>query len=202
MAIFATASWRFCSMPHAMERLFASPKTTATRPSRLSMNAGFLQRHKNSSPEVKLSERIMEATIPSRTALRVALRRAAHQIVDSPLVFEDPVAVPILGHEYAEDLRRTPVRDDRPFSIALRALMVARSRYAEDKLRDAIAAGVRQYVLLGAGLDTFAYRNPWPELRVFEVDHPATQQWKRDLLHKNRIAIPQNLPYVPVDFEQ
>lgn len=144
----------------------------------------------------------MEEAIPSRTALRVALRRAAHQIYDSPLVFEDPVAVPILGDGYAEELRRTPVRNDRPFSVGLRAFMVARSRYAEDNLRQAVTAGVRQYVLLGAGLDTFAYRNPWPELRVFEVDHPATQQWKRELIGKNGIAIPENLTYVAVDFER
>jgi methyltransferase (TIGR00027 family) len=144
----------------------------------------------------------MEEATPSRTALRVALRRAAHQIHDSPLVFEDPIAVPILGKTHAEELRRTPVRDDRPFSIALRAFMVARSRYAEDNLRRAAAAGVRQYVLLGAGLDTFAYRNPWPELHVFEVDHPATQQWKRELLVTNGIPVPENLTYVAVDFER
>jgi methyltransferase (TIGR00027 family) len=144
----------------------------------------------------------MEEAIPSRTALRVALRRAAHQLYDSPLVFEDPIAVPILGREHAEELQRTPLRPDRPFSIALRAFMVARSRYAEDNLGHAVAAGVRQYVLLGAGLDTFAYRNPWPELHVFEVDHPTTQQWKRDLLATNHIAIPENLTYVPVDFER
>jgi methyltransferase (TIGR00027 family) len=132
----------------------------------------------------------------------VALRRAAHQLYDSPLVFEDPLAVAILGEAYAEDLRRTPVRADRPFSTALRAHIVARSRYAEDNLRRAVAAGVRQYVLLGAGLDTFAYRNPWPDLRVFEVDHPATQGWKRELLAAGHITIPKNLTYVSVDFER
>jgi methyltransferase (TIGR00027 family) len=144
----------------------------------------------------------MDEAVPSRTALRVALRRAAHQIYDSPLVFKDPLAVSILGDRYADELRRTPVRADRPYSVALRAHMVARSRYAEDNLRLAVAAGVRQYVLLGAGLDTFAYRNPWPELRVFEVDHPATQQWKRELLSESRIVVPENLTYVAVDFER
>ncbi len=143
----------------------------------------------------------MKHATPSRTALRVALRRAAHQIYDSPLVFKDPIAVPILGMTYAEELRRTPVRADRPFSVALRAFIVARSRYAEDNLRQAVAAGVRQYVLLGAGLDTFAYRNPHPGLRVFEVDHPATQEWKRDLLAASAIHVPTNLAYVPVNFE-
>lgn len=144
----------------------------------------------------------MKHATPSRSALRVALRRAAHQIYDTPLVFDDPVAVPILGATYAEELRRTPVRTDRPFSVALRAFIVARSRYAEDNLSRAVTAGVRQYVLLGAGLDTFAYRNPYPQLRVFEVDHPATQQWKRELLHQNGISIPESARYVPVDFER
>ncbi len=108
----------------------------------------------------------------------------------------------ILGPTYAEELRRTPLREDRPFSIALRAFLVARSRYAEDNLRRAVERGVEQYVLLGAGLDTFAYRNSYPQLRVFEVDHPATQQWKRELLQRNRIAIPESVPYTPVDFER
>jgi methyltransferase (TIGR00027 family) len=144
----------------------------------------------------------MKSAAPSRSALRVALRRAAHQIYDSPLVFNDPVAVPILGATYAEELRRTPVRRDRPFSVALRAFIVARSRYAEDNLHRAVAAGVRQYVLLGAGLDTFAHRNPYPQLRVFEVDHAATQQWKCALLDSSGIPIPEKLTYVPVNFER
>ena len=79
---------------------------------------------------------------------------------------------------------------------------MARSRYAEDNLKRAAARGVEQYVLLGAGLDTFAYRNPFAKLRVFEVDHPATQQWKRELLHRNNIAIPESIAYTPVDFER
>jgi methyltransferase (TIGR00027 family) len=144
----------------------------------------------------------MEQAIPSRTALSVALRRAAHQLHDSPVVFADPIAVAILGATYAEELGRTPLRLDRPFSIGLRAFLVARSRYAEDNLRRAVASGVDQYVLLGAGLDTFAYRNPHAKLRVFEVDHPATQQWKRELLQRNGIAIPDSLTYAPVDFER
>jgi methyltransferase (TIGR00027 family) len=144
----------------------------------------------------------MEEAIPSKTALRVALRRAAHQLHDSPVVFDDPMAVALLGATYAEELRRTPLREDRPFSISLRAFLVARSRYAEDNLRKAVERGVEQYVLLGAGLDTFAYRNSFAQLRVFEVDHPATQQWKRELLQRNRIAIPESVTYTPVDFER
>jgi methyltransferase (TIGR00027 family) len=145
----------------------------------------------------------MESVGPSKTALRVALRRAAHQLYDArPLVLDDPIAVPILGASYAEELGRTPTRPDRPFSVGLRAFLVARSRYAEDNLAHAVANGVRQYVLLGAGLDTFAHRNPYPGLRVFEVDHPATQEWKRELLQTSGLAAPANLTYTAVDFER
>jgi len=147
----------------------------------------------------------MEPARPSRTALRVALRRAAHQIHDRPLVFEDPIAIPILGTEYLEDLRRTPDPapgdKQRPFSIGMRAYLVARSRCAEDALAQAVAEGATQYVLLGAGLDTFAHRNPYPGLRVFEVDHPATQAWKRQLLAQSKLPHPPGLTYAPVDFE-
>lgn len=148
----------------------------------------------------------MQEARPSRTALRVAMRRAAHQLYDArPLVFDDPMAVTILG-PYAEELERTPGRDasrkPRPHSIGLRAFLVARSRYAEDLLAIAASRGVGQYVLLGAGLDTFAYRNPFPSLRVIEVDHPATQQWKCDLLLNSNLPHPANLVYTPVDFEQ
>jgi methyltransferase (TIGR00027 family) len=144
----------------------------------------------------------MQAVVPSRTALRVALRRAAHQLYDAkPLVLDDPIAVAILGERYAEELRRTPIRPDRPFSVALRAFIVARSRYAEDMLKDAVAQGATQYVLLGAGLDSFAHRNPYSDLRVFEVDHPATQSWKWELLAESSLPSPKNLVYAPVDFE-
>ena len=152
--------------------------------------------------EMSLHLNRMQAVAPSRTALRVALRRAAHQLYDAkPLVLDDPIATSILGERYAEELRRTPIRPDRPFSVALRAFIVARSRYAEDMLRDAVAQGVTQYVLLGAGLDTFAHRNPYSDLRVFEVDHPATQSWKRDLLTESTLPSSKNLVYAPVDFE-
>lgn len=144
----------------------------------------------------------MQHATPSRTALRVAMRRAAHQLFDRPLVFEDPIAVPILGARYAEEVRRTPLQPDRAASTSLRAAIIARSRYAEDNLARAVASGVLQYVLLGAGLDTFAYRNSYQNLHVFEIDHPATQQWKRELLAENNVSIPPTLTYVPVDFER
>lgn len=144
----------------------------------------------------------MEAARPSRTALHVALRRAAHQLYDAqPLVLNDPIAIPILGSEYLSELHKTVTKLKKPFSAALRAFLVARSRYAEDMLAHAVSNGVTQYVLLGAGLDTFAYRNPYSNLRVFEVDHPATQRWKHELLETSHISIPQNLTFVSVDFE-
>jgi methyltransferase (TIGR00027 family) len=145
----------------------------------------------------------MQSAAPSRTALRVALRRAAHQLYDAPpLILDDPIAVSILGTTYSEELRRTPTRSDRPFSVGLRAFLVARSRYAEDNLAYAVRQGITQYVLLGTGLDTFAHRNPYSHLRVFEVDHPATQQWKRELVETGNLPTPANLTYVPVDFER
>ncbi len=144
----------------------------------------------------------MQAAIPSRTALRVALRRAAHQLYDAPpLVLNDPVALQILGPDQRPELEKTATKLHKSFSLAMRAHLVARSRYAEDQLAHAVTRGVRQYVLLGAGLDTFAHRNPHPDLRVFEVDHPATQQWKRDLLAATSLPAPASLTYAPVDFE-
>jgi methyltransferase (TIGR00027 family) len=145
----------------------------------------------------------MHEALPSKTALRVALRRAAHQLHDKhPLVFEDPLAVPILGPEFREELNRTPSADKRPFSAALRAFMVARARLAEDTLAVGVAQrNTQQYLVLGAGLDTFAYRSPYPHVRVFEVDHPATQAWKLERLTAASIAIPPTAVHVPVDFE-
>ena len=147
----------------------------------------------------------MQEGIPSRTAFGVARRRAAHQLLDhSPLVLDDPVAVRILGPQTAASITAESDKHANPFSRAMRAFMVARSRYAEDHLHSAIANGVTQYVVLGAGLDTFAYRNPYPDdkISLFEVDHPATQQWKRNLLAENAMAIPSTLTFVPVDFEK
>jgi methyltransferase (TIGR00027 family) len=137
----------------------------------------------------------------SRTAQRVAIRRAAHQLLDRPRVLDDPLALRIIGSEAEEALRSNP-KEHHAFSRAFRAFMAARSRYAEDELARAVANGATQYVVLGAGLDTFAYRNPHAGLRVFEVDHPATQAWKREQLQAAGIMIPPSLTFVPIDFEQ
>ncbi len=137
----------------------------------------------------------------SKTAQRVAIRRAAHQILDEPRVLDDPLALRIIGFDAERALRSDP-KEHHAFSRAFRAFMAARSRYAEDELARAVERSVTQYVVLGAGLDTFAYRNPHAGLRVFEVDHPATQAWKREQLQAAGIAIPPSLAFVPVDFEQ
>jgi methyltransferase (TIGR00027 family) len=136
----------------------------------------------------------------SKTANRVAIRRAAHQLLDQPKVLDDPLALRIIGSKAAEDLRSNP-KEHHALSRAFRAFMAARSRYAEDELAGAVSRGVKQYVVLGAGLDTFAYRNPHPGLRVFEVDHPSTQAWKREQLQAASIVVPPSLAFVPIDFE-
>jgi methyltransferase (TIGR00027 family) len=140
---------------------------------------------------------------PSTTALRVAMRRAAHQLIDDPKVFDDPLALQIIGDDRAAALRARPRGYELPGRSALRAFLAARSRHAEDRIAEAVAAGVRQVVVLGAGLDTFAYRHPYgPELRVFEVDHPASQAWKRRRLEATGIEVPGSLTFTPVDFER
>jgi methyltransferase (TIGR00027 family) len=137
----------------------------------------------------------------SKTAHRVAVRRAAHQLLDQPKVLDDPLALRIIGSAAAQELRSNP-KEHHAFSRAFRAFMAARSRYAEDELARAVAQGVTQYVVLGAGLDTFAYRNPHPDLRVFEVDHPATQEWKHEQLRAAGISEPETVTFVPIDFEK
>ncbi len=144
---------------------------------------------------------------PSRTALAVAGLRALHQQVDRPIVFNDPVAARVIS-EPARVLLTERLGDARR-SARLRASVVARSRTAEDTLAEAVTRGVRQYVLLGAGLDTFgcsranAFQNgPSGGLDVFEVDHPATQAWKLECLEAAGLSVPSHLHFVPIDFER
>jgi methyltransferase (TIGR00027 family) len=131
------------------------------------------------------------------------MARAAHQVLDYPRVFDDPIALPILGEKAAAGISHSPDLYRSNFATTLRAFLVARSKYAEDLLGQAVDQGVRQYVILGAGLDTFSYRNPYRSeaLRVFEVDHPSTQKWKRERLDAAAIAIPTSLTFAAIDFE-
>jgi methyltransferase (TIGR00027 family) len=149
------------------------------------------------------SNNIIHQGVPSRTALRVAVLRAVHQLLDEPIVFNDPFALPILGKKLASEVSDDPFQYNDPLSRGLRASLVARSMFAEEGLRKAMAEGVKQYVILGAGLDTFALRHADADdgLHVYEVDHPSTQEWKKALLHETGIATPQSLTFVPVDFE-
>ncbi len=138
----------------------------------------------------------------SRTAQGTALHRAAHQLYDRPLLFEDPLAVKMIGTESAARLSRAGAQLSTTRGASSRAFVVVRSRYAEDRLREATMRGVRQYVLLGAGFDTFAYRNTDPALRVFELDHPATQARKRETVTRAGIPVPETVIYQAVDFER
>ena len=139
----------------------------------------------------------METGRASRTALGVAIRRAAHQLMDDPPVLNDPLAVRLVGPGYRRQMKRA----SEPVARDFRAFMAVRSRFVEDQLAAAVARGVGQYVVLGAGLDTFAYRNPFPSLRVFEVDFPATQEGKKAMLREACIPVPEGLVFVPLDFE-
>lgn len=142
---------------------------------------------------------------PSRTALLTAYARAYHQIADRPLIFADPLAAPMLGVT-TKELNELSARSDDQLAAAIndqarRQFFAARARFAEDAVTAAVIDGTQQVVILGAGLDTFAYRNTNPRLRVFEIDHPETQAWKRDRLAATGIVIPETLTFVPVDFE-
>jgi methyltransferase (TIGR00027 family) len=139
----------------------------------------------------------MKTGEPSKTALGVAIRRAAHQLADRPPVLDDPIALRMVGEKFPDKMARAMHAVGRDS----RAFMAVRSRYVEDQLAEFVARGGGQYVLLGAGLDTFAYRNPHRELRVFEVDLPATQKMKRRMLTAAKIAVPAGLTFVPLDLE-
>lgn len=135
----------------------------------------------------------------SHTALGAAGHRAAHQTLDGARIFADPLAVRILGEDAQAAIDKAKAHPERRF---LRSFIALRSRFAEDSAHAAIARGVRQIVVLGAGLDTFAYRAaPTPGLVVFEVDHPATQREKRRRLAAAGVAEPTHVVYVGCDFE-
>lgn len=138
---------------------------------------------------------------PSRTAEMVAVRRAVHQLIDRPIIFEDPFALRIVGAAREQAIRDDPyAAGGGAVGVVLRTHLVIRSRVAEDRLAEAVARGVRQYVVLGAGLDTFCCRNPYPDLRVFEVDARATQAWKRERLEATGLSPSANAVFVPCDF--
>ena len=143
----------------------------------------------------------MKANEPSRTALMIARQRAAHQLLDGGAILDDPFALKILREDEKDVLVFAKAH---PAASIGRLFAAARSRIAEEALANAVERGIRQIVILGAGLDTFALRNPHSarQIRIYEADHPATQAWKRQRLAEAEIAQPPWLMFVPVDFER
>ncbi len=141
---------------------------------------------------------------PSRTALGTAYMRAAHQLFDGePRILEDPVAVLLVGPAGLQRINDGADRYRTPEARALRAHVVLRSRFAEDRLAAAVLRGIAQYVILGAGFDTFALRQPaWAEgLKILEVDHSGTQALKRSRITAAGLAMPENADFADIDFE-
>lgn len=158
----------------------------------------------------------MKAKEPSGSAIAAAMARAAHLILDmEPKILHDDLAMALIGiHDesilrseydafYAQMARMTSPEYAKAFKQSYRAFAVVRHRYTEDELEKAIRRGVSQYVIMGAGLDSFAYRRRDLEnkLKVFEIDHPASQEFKKARLREFNINPPGNLTFVPVDFE-
>ena len=143
----------------------------------------------------------MKPDEPSRTALMIARQRAAHQLLDHGAILQDPFALKILREDEKDVLQ---FANQHPLAGIGRLVTTARSRIAEDALSRAVEEGIRQIVILGAGLDTFALRNPHGarQIRIYEVDHPATQAWKRRRFAEAQVALPPSLVLVPVDFER
>jgi len=160
----------------------------------------------------------MDAERPSATAMMMAMMRAGHLIIDDePKMFHDPLALCLSGVDRDATLlarlreieagmvaRGSSLQFARGLIAQVRANAAMRQRYTEDELEKSLRRGVAQYVILGAGLDSFAYRryDLAHALRVFEVDYPNTQDWKRARLRALRIDIPGNLTFVPIDFER
>ena len=143
----------------------------------------------------------MQAGQPSHTARGAAAYRAIHQTLESGIIFSDPFALRILDDETRARLDETAAD---PSLRPMRLFIAARSRFSEDTLAACVARGMRQIVVLGAGLDTFSLRNPHAGqgVRVFEVDYPATQGWKRERLKQAGLAVPASLTFAPIDFER
>ena len=141
---------------------------------------------------------------PSRTILNPAIQRAAHQLLDSPLILDDPVAIGLIP-EASQAAILSSAHDLRsPRITMVRSLMMLRNRFAEDRLLEAAGRGVRQYVMIGPGLETFPWRQPSfaQSMQIFAVDHPATLAFTRDRLRERGLSPPSNLTFVPLDLEQ
>ena len=141
----------------------------------------------------------MQVGRPSRTALGAAMHRAVHQTLEGGVIFADSYAMQVLDDEARAGL---PEFASDTSQRSMRLFIAARSRFSEDTMAVCIARGVRQVVILGAGLDTFSLRNSHAGVTVYEVDYPATQAWKRERLVQAGVALPPSLTFAPVDFER
>jgi len=147
----------------------------------------------------------MEGKGPSQTAVRTAMLRAAHYLLDAePKILADPFARPFAGFASDGELLKALNVLAFPDYVRMRTLFALRNRYAEDELAQAVLRGISQYIILGAGLDSFAYRHPdlMRTLEVYEVDHPASQAWKCERVAELGLKTPATLHYVPIDFER
>ena len=140
---------------------------------------------------------------PSQTMVQAAMLRAAHQLLDRPLIFADPIAVGLVPEASEEAILAAAAEFRSPSMMMRRASMVVRSRFAEDRLAAAAGRGVRQYVIAAAGLDTFPWRQPpfVRGMRIFAADLPATLAWAQDRFRERGLSQPRNLTFVPVDLE-
>jgi methyltransferase (TIGR00027 family) len=146
----------------------------------------------------------MKQANPGRTGELTAIMRAIHQTDDDePKILADSIAPRLVDTTGGDDEWLTIILG-HPFAKQWRAGFLVRNRYAEDCLAECVERGLQQYAILGAGLDTFAFRQPpWAKsLCIYEIDQPATQHWKCDRLAAASIAIPSNLTFVPIDFEK
>lgn len=130
----------------------------------------------------------------------VAVWRAVHQLLESPAIFNDPIALRILGDVKTDIMNKLESYKD-PLSTAMRVAIAVRSRFAEDEREKTLRAGAYQYVILGAGLDTYAYRSKNKIERVFEVDLPSTQAMKISRLQQEAIHSTCAVNYIACDFE-
>jgi methyltransferase (TIGR00027 family) len=136
----------------------------------------------------------------SRTAEYMAMHRAAHQLLDVPTILDDPFAATVIDQRFARALHADPESTRWSLVPSRRAFLAARSRYAEDRLARAVEEGCEQYVVLGAGFDTYFLRCTHSTLRIFEVDHPATQATKLARLNVAGVSLPTRASFYAADF--
>jgi methyltransferase (TIGR00027 family) len=140
----------------------------------------------------------------SRTLLGSAIRRGQHQLLDFPLVFQDPIIVDLVPEAADPGVLTELGQHDDIVATLHRALMAMRARFAEDCLAQAAQRGACQYVIIGAGLDTFPWRQPWfaRNMQIFAVDHPASLSWTQQRFRERGMVRPPNLVHVPIDLER